>query len=349
MGEFSFTDDSLHESALLITDAMLESASSSAECAHKFTASFEARMTKLLLKAKRTKPLHALQRIAVIFLAVLLSSTTFLAVNTEARAAFARWTLEIFGDTAIYRFFSSPQDSPIPSYRLTWFPGDYDILDANKDEDSNVIIYGTPENEAILFYYHILHESQYLAITSLNGEEIEPETVSIHGASGDFYDLSADGLANSLVWVDSKANIIFVIDAFCDRDTLVKIAESMEPGETPSPFPNYIPAWLPEGYSKNGERGGFRERTMDYKNGEQELSFSASLTEETQLSTVFDLAASDNRLLEMNGYEAAFIPGNDGMNRLCWLDAKAGIAFEIVGPEELGVLKKMAENLVLVD
>ena len=55
MCEFPFTDDALHESALLITDAMLEAVTSPAERTHQFTASFEARMKKLILKAKRAK------------------------------------------------------------------------------------------------------------------------------------------------------------------------------------------------------------------------------------------------------------------------------------------------------
>ena len=129
------------------------------------------------------------------------------------------------------------------------------------------------------------------------------------------------------------------------------MAESMEPGQTPSPLPNYRPAWVPEGYRKTGERGGFQTRTANYRKEDQELSFTVSLTEETQLSAAFglDMTAEGISALEVNGTEAVFIPGEDGNNRLCWLDTEAGVSFELIAPEGLAALQRVAKQVVQVD
>ena len=347
LNEFSFTDEALREPALLITDAMLAAIPVDSE--HEFSPGFQAKMQKLLRRA-RQKAHSILRRVAVIFLAFLLSAGTWLAVDTDAQAAFARWTLEVFGDSAVYRFFCAPDDDTIPDYRLTWFPEEYTVLDANKSSDSNVIVYGGDQSAA-MFYYHLLSEDRYMVITSLSGEELKPEPVTINGASGEFYDLSADGLANTLAWVDGDANLVFAIEAFTDRDTMIRMAESMEPGSTPSPFPYYRPAWLPDGYRKNGERSGFQNRTTDFCKEDMELSFTISLAEQTQLSDVFglDMSAEGLIALEINGDEGVFVPGEDGTNRLCWLDINTGVALELTAQEDLETLQRIAKQIVQVD
>ena len=347
LNEFSFTDEALREPALLITDAMLAAIPVDSE--HEFSPGFQAKMQKLLRRA-RQKAHSILRRVAVIFLAFLLSAGTWLAVDTDAQAAFARWTLEVFGDSAIYRFFCAPEDDTIPDYRLTWFPEEYTVLDANKSSDSNVIVYGGDQSAA-MFYYHLLSEGRYMVITSLSGEELKPEPVTINGASGEFYDLSADGLANTLAWVDGDANLVFAIEAFTDRDTMIRMAESMEPGPTPSPLPSYYPAWVTEGYRKTGERGGFQTRTANYRKEDMELSFTVSLTEEARLADAFelDMTAEGVSVLEVNGTEAVFIPGEAGSNRLCWLDINTGVALELTAQEDLEALQRIAKQIVQVD
>lgn len=348
MGDFSFTDEALRQSALLITDAMLEAVPSAAESTHEFTASFETRMKKLLLKAKQKKPLRTLQHIAAIFLAVLLSATTFLAVNTEARAAFARWTLEVFGDNVIYRYFGAPTDATIPNYRLGGLSSEYEVIDVLGDKSTKVIIYSMGENELLLFHYHRITTDRSFIIESM-GEEMTREVVDINGISGDYYAYPNGSYANTLVWLDDENGLVFSIEAFSDRDTILSFAKSVEVGNVLLPFPEYTLTWVPEGYAKTGERASMQSRTYDYSHNEKEISFEFSATEGTTLTDACGIAPADaDALLEIDNREAFFIAGDDGENHLYWLDTDNGITFQLSASESLDIMECIAERATLV-
>ena len=63
---------------------------------HEFSASFEKKIRKLRKRADHPYFYKALHKAAAVILAILISGSAWLAVDTEARAAFFGWVKEIY-------------------------------------------------------------------------------------------------------------------------------------------------------------------------------------------------------------------------------------------------------------
>ena len=71
---------------------------------HEFSASFEKKIRKLRKRADHPYFYKTLHKAAAVILAILISGSAWLAVDTEARAAFFGWVREIYETYFVYRF-----------------------------------------------------------------------------------------------------------------------------------------------------------------------------------------------------------------------------------------------------
>ena len=82
----NLTDDLLRAAAADVRTAMLDALPAPEECSHTFSPQFERKMQKLIRQQKAGYRL--LRQVAAVFFALLIGSSVWLMVDTEARAAF---------------------------------------------------------------------------------------------------------------------------------------------------------------------------------------------------------------------------------------------------------------------
>lgn len=86
------TDEMLTQAAKQVAESMKASLPVPKECHHEFPPEFERDMKRLAAQTERRRHMRRyLQRVAAACLAVVISLSTWLAVDAEARAAFVQW------------------------------------------------------------------------------------------------------------------------------------------------------------------------------------------------------------------------------------------------------------------
>lgn len=222
----------------MITDKMLRSsaARSSELFAHTITSDydpaqqyepsdlFEKKIRKLFHRAKHPYFYKAIQRIASIFLAAILIGSMYLAVDTEARAAFLDWIKEVYEHSIVYRIMPSSAAKDLPHYELTWLPDGFGEPDIYENETVYSALYqNSSTGEIVIFdYYRLSSEVQAKLFT-----DQQPEHVLVNGIIADFYAASSDSESNNLLWIDTEAGVFCAIDSNLSKDVILHIAESI--------------------------------------------------------------------------------------------------------------------------
>ena len=172
----------------------------------------------------------AMKRVAVIFLALLISASVWLAVNEGARAAFINWVVEWYDTQIIYRFSGDPADdpyAPLPRYEVTALPEGYEPF---KDEiitpGSYDIGYVNADGDLFWFGYQRMEQGGVLAIQE-DTENMTIYDVMVSGCKGWVYCSPDADQHNIIVWIDEESNLEFDLSGFFDKDELLHIAESV--------------------------------------------------------------------------------------------------------------------------
>ena len=120
---------------------------------HEFSASFEKKIRKLRKRADHPYFYKTLHKAAAVILAILISGSAWLAVDTEARAAFFGWVKEIYETYFVYRFASNSDEASIISYRPTWLPDGYTELYYDNTDNTTFVAYSNDAGQMISFSY----------------------------------------------------------------------------------------------------------------------------------------------------------------------------------------------------
>ena len=100
------TDEMLTQAAKQVAESMKASLPVPKECHHEFPPEFERDMKRLAAQTERRRHMRRyLQRVAAACLAVVISLSTWLAVDAEARAAFVQWVKTVYEQSVVYEFF----------------------------------------------------------------------------------------------------------------------------------------------------------------------------------------------------------------------------------------------------
>lgn len=219
------TDEMLTNAAKQVAETMRASLPVPEECHHEFPPEFERDMKRLITQTERRRHIRRyLQRAAAACLAVVISLSTWLAVDAEARAAFVQWIKTVYEQSVVYEFFHSNVEQTETDYRFGWLPKDYVLESKIKGDVITTIIYRSNE-DVIYFTYEQAADG---AQTKLFTDNVDTEPVMVNGAEGEFYLPQDSTESNSLVWFDEKSNTLFSISGFIDKETMIKMAESVE-------------------------------------------------------------------------------------------------------------------------
>lgn len=190
------------------------------------TARFQRKLRPVRRRADHPYFYRTMRQAAGFFLALLVAGSTWIAVDTEARAAFAGWVKGIFNSYFVYQADGSGKITEIDSnsYRPGWIPEGYAEVSSSNLDSRIIVRYQNAENKKIRFVYSngTGTSSAYL---DMEGISIERDTVN--GALADLLISSNPEISSGIVWTDVEDNVTFEIAAFLEKDELVRMAESV--------------------------------------------------------------------------------------------------------------------------
>lgn len=219
------TDEMLTQAAKQVAASMKASLPVPEECHHEFPPEFERDMKRLIARTERRRHIRRyLQRFAAACLAVVISLSTWLAVDAEARAAFVQWVKTVYEQSVVYEFFHSGETRAEAGYRLGWVPEGYTMENEVGGDVITTLIYLNGE-DAIYFTYEQAEDG---AQTKLFTDDANTESVMGNDVKGEFYLSHSKTESNSLVWYDEDEGILFSISGFFDKETMVQMALSVE-------------------------------------------------------------------------------------------------------------------------
>ena len=148
------TDEMLRSSAARSSELFAHTITSDYDPAQQYEPSdlFEKKIRKLFHRAKHPYFYKAIQRIASIFLAAILIGSMYLAVDTEARAAFLDWIKEVYEHSIVYRIMPSSAAKDLPHYELTWLPDGFGEPDIYENETVYSALYQNSSTGEIVIF-----------------------------------------------------------------------------------------------------------------------------------------------------------------------------------------------------
>ena len=191
---------------------------------HEFSPQFEKRIKRMCRRANHPFLYKSLQRVASIFLAILLGGTIWLTVDVEARAEFFGWVKSVYENYIVYRFEpeSHPNDSEI--YFPTWLPTGYSKVSSDYSGNTSTIYYMGPDEQGLIFGYSIDSTNiDWFFDTSVS----TVKQVYVNGISDDLLISEGPEAVNTIVWT-ADHNTVFYISAALPEIDMIKIAESIQ-------------------------------------------------------------------------------------------------------------------------
>ena len=226
-----FSENELREAARIVAEAMLDSLPAPEACHHDVSPDFLSKMAPLLTKANRKELARRwTRRAAAALLALVIGATSWLAVDTQARAAFFSWVREVYENSVVYRFFNdTPTMEKLPDYRPSWVPDGYQPSEAIKSDLSCTFIYQDINNQANVFIigYRFYHENMNL---SFMWEEDEYEILEsqVNNLPAYFYRSVDQTETNNLVWINPSLKLLFTMEGYLEQDVMLHIADSID-------------------------------------------------------------------------------------------------------------------------
>ena len=192
---------------------------------HAFSLRFEKRIKKLKRRADHPVRHRVWQRVAAILLVILISLSTWLAVDTEARETVAGWIKEVYEVFFVYRFSGGPNPDISPKdYQLTWIPEGYSEFSTYEISGTIFIVYANETGEMLKFRY--AHNPEQID-WFLDVPNTEKTNVMIKGCQADLFISNNSDTSNGVFWITFDDTAFFV-SAFLPETDLVKIAESVQ-------------------------------------------------------------------------------------------------------------------------
>jgi len=251
------TDEMLYRHAAEARDIWLTAFPDDSEIPeHPFSEEFNNEMDKLIAQSHKSKKTFGkFQRIAAVFAAMIVGTSSFIAVNAEARSAFVGWVKELTDDYLIYRYEEEPAAELKPlTYRVTWLPDGYTEFLVHDSENSVLVAYTNETGEMLkLHYIDNPDETDWFVDTS----NAIRKSASVNGIKADLLISTDPDTSSGVAWVD-QYNTAFLLSGFLDEETLLRVAESVRDVDlseitveetVPGEPQHYDLTMIPEGYA----------------------------------------------------------------------------------------------------
>lgn len=195
---------------------------------------------------KRLRPLwaKALRTAACLVLASAVALGSLMAVSPTVRAAVLNWLREITGNLMTYSSVDREAESDaLPSnWRITWLPEGWGL----QDMTTSIWKYqGTSGKGSLLYSCYVPGSTDLTTnVDDVSDADSVRETIQVQGTQADYYE--SDGY-RVLLW-ENEEGFLFLLrgDSFLDRESFLKIAESITYYEGPDVA--YGMGWVPPEY-----------------------------------------------------------------------------------------------------
>lgn len=213
------SEEALRQAAAEASDCLVRSLDEAGIPAHNFSARFERKMWRLIRRTRHPAAYRALVRVACAFLAFLLGSGVFLAVNPEARAAFFGWVRTQYEQLFVYDVANTNEQTELPEYTLGWLPEGYEEVERYSDPKSTWVIYANSAMDKINFMYsnastlYINPDNDFIRYIIVDGRTIEL-----------YYSRDTK---NSVIWFSSDNTVLFSLTGNFTEDSLISIIKNV--------------------------------------------------------------------------------------------------------------------------
>lgn len=220
------SDELLLRAIVEVDQAILDMLPDPSECTHNFSEAFQKKIKKLIHKADHIVVYRVLRHVASILIAIILSGTVFLAVNTEARAAVMDWVKERFEGIYAY-FFVGEEDKDEPSsYSPDWLPDGYILLDSFTTENGETYIYANESMQMLQFAYSRGHEKSPVAI---NVADFDHKYINIDNFRAEVFIPKKPDEAKLITWETKNGKAFCSISGLIKEEELVRMAQNITP------------------------------------------------------------------------------------------------------------------------
>ncbi len=220
------TDDALRaaakEASLALAEALTQG--SKQQPPYVPSKSFTCKMSRLCRRERHPVFYRTLQRVAAVFLALLLTGIGWLTIDAEARAATIAWFRSISQDSIIYRFLNPMPQQTLPDYTPTWLPEGFEEQEHRKD-DLRFSGFYTRDEDVIVIDISLYHSGTALSIF---GSQEYAEEFELHGYTARYIPADETSSFNSLVWLDENNGILFSIGSTLGKDDMLHIADGIK-------------------------------------------------------------------------------------------------------------------------
>ena len=228
MPNYELTDEALRIAAAKVRNALLETLPPLSECNHAFSDHFNGKIALLIRKnRRRASTSRFLRRVAIVFLVLLFGISSFLAVNSEARAMVMRWIREAFDNVIVYRFQGTPEKW-FSRYTLTWVPEGYEEKERIETNNSLQILYMNEETEDLFaFEVSLVHKGKESYII-MSSNQYEHENLTVKGCHAEYFRETLPDEPDILMWFNSEETLVFYLHGFFDKTIMLHIAENVK-------------------------------------------------------------------------------------------------------------------------
>ena len=226
------TDDALRAAAKEASLALAETLvhGSSQQPPYIPSKSFTRKMSRLCRRERHPVFYRIIQRVAAVFLALLLTGIGWLTIDAEARAATIAWFRSISQDSIVYRFLNPTPQQTLPDYTPTWLPEGFEEQEHHKD-DLRSSWYYVSGSDFIVIEVDAYHSGTVL---SLIGDHSGYEEVHINQFAALFVPANGTSGISNLVWIDEQNGLMFSVDSTLEKSVMLHIAESIELSHSPN-------------------------------------------------------------------------------------------------------------------
>ena len=224
------SEERLRQAAGAAVLALADSLPAPEECQHEFSPGFEQKMRKVLRRGNHPTVYRRLRRAACFLLAILLSGSVWLTVDTEAREAVFGWISERV-EGAYHYFFRGERTSQdyLTGYTLSKIPEGYKESNQIETEEYSIKIFveASTGNYLTLGWLHPSANTVEPELFFFTGD-MEQEMVQVNEQSAEFYWDDTGEKGNVIVWRDGKTDTLLYISGYFNKEKLTNLAEDVK-------------------------------------------------------------------------------------------------------------------------
>lgn len=226
MPSMIWSEQELSNAAKCVAESMLTSFPSPSECEHTFSDDFEHSIESLRRKSRRKVTAHKMwQRIAAILIVAVLSVSTWLTVDVQARERVFKWFKEIYENMIVYHFEGDDTEKTRLEYNLTWFPKGFILQESSLSETQRCDIYINDASDEVFLVECTFMDNT--AMTMTGHGVVDPIRYDINGIPGEFYGADENSANQTLIWVDENNAMVFTVQGNISEQDMVHIARGI--------------------------------------------------------------------------------------------------------------------------